>query len=30
VTQDRESSLRGFAPHGDRAPTTLRTVVANG
>jgi len=30
VTQDRESILRGLAPLGDRAPTTLRTVVANG
>ena len=29
IMQDRESILRGLAPLGGRAPTTLRTVLAN-
>jgi predicted nucleic acid-binding Zn ribbon protein len=29
ITQERESILLGLAPLGDRAPTTLRTVLAD-
>lgn len=29
ITEERETILRGLAPLGDRAPTTLRTVLAN-